>query len=141
MSTLSALRYRRRPSGGVEINVISLIDILFVLLIFFMVSSSFTADTSVDIDRPSSERASSTESSGALIVALTSTGRIVLPHGAVTGDERTAVADALTENRATRVLLVSDRAVPTGRMLEVMDVCSSAGATRVDLAAQTKEHP
>jgi biopolymer transport protein ExbD len=141
MNPLLFLRQRRRPAGGVEINVISLIDILFVLLVFFMVSTSFTADTSVDIERPGSAKAQALETSATLLVALTAAGEVVLPGGGIGGDPVAEIRAALAQHRATRVLLVADRAAATGRMLEVMDACTAAGAERVDLAAQVKEAP
>ncbi len=141
MNPLLFLRHRRRPAGGVEINVISLIDILFVLLVFFMVTTSFTADTSIDIERPGSAQAQAVDTTATLLVALTAVGEVVLPSGGLVGEPVAAIRAALAQNRATRVLLVADRAVPTGRMLEVMDACTAAGAEHVDLAAQVKEAP
>ena len=141
MNPLLFLRQRRRPAGGVEINVISLIDILFVLLVFFMVTTSFTSDTSVDIDRPGSAKAQTTDTTGTLLLALTAAGDVVLPTGRLAGDPVEGIRTALAQNRATHVLVVADRLVPTGRMLEVMDACTAAGAERVDLAAQVKEGP
>jgi biopolymer transport protein ExbD len=141
MNPLLYLRQRRRAPSGVEINVISLIDILFVLLVFFMVTSSFTADTSIDIERPGASRVQASDPSGTLLVALSAAGEVVLGNGAVSGDAVPAIHRALAENRATRVLLVADRLVPTGRMLEIMDACTAAGAEHVDLAAQAREAP
>ena len=140
MNPLLFLRQRRRPAGGVEINVISLIDILFVLLVFFMVTTSFTADSTVDIERPGSAQARPAETGEVLLVALTASGAVVLPGGAH-GDAPGALAAALQRSGAKRVLLVADRQVSTGRMLEVMDACTAAGAERVELAAQAKETP
>ncbi len=140
MNPLLFLRQRRRPAGGVEINVISLIDILFVLLVFFMVTTSFTADSTVDIERPGSAQARPTEANDVLLVALTASGAVLLPGGAH-GDGLGALAAALQRSGAVRVLLVADRQVSTGRMLEVMDACTAAGAQRVDLAAQAREAP
>ena len=141
MNPLLFLRQRRRAATGVEINVISLIDILFVLLVFFMVTTSFTADTSVDIERPGASRVQAADPAGTLLVALSAAGEVVLTGGAVGGDPVPAIRRALAENRATRVLLVADRMVPTGRMLEIMDACTAAGAEKVDLAAQAREAP
>jgi biopolymer transport protein ExbD len=130
------LRTQREGSGGhAELNVIPLIDVVFFLLVFYVISTSFITETAVPLDRPASSRASAVNSSF-VSLAIVKSGAIligsrILDLGAVPD----AIKLALDEAGATRVLVIPDRDVPTGLLLRVMDAAKAGGATAVDVAA------
>jgi len=130
------LRLRRRASHGpIDLNVIPLIDVVFFLLIFYVISTSFVEETAVRLDRPAS--------AGAAPVAGGFTAVAVLPGGLVQVGAQVTEAATLEHTlrpvlagAATRsVLVIPDRSVPTGLLLAVMDACTAAGATSVEVAA------
>lgn len=132
------LRRRRQMHQPVDLNVIPLIDVVFFLLIFYVISTSFVQETAVSIQRPASTQAATT-TSGFVPVAIVKSGAIQVGAQAVDlAQVRDVVAAALTSGNTTKALIIPDREVPTGLLLRVMDACSAAGATQVDVAA-TKE--
>ena len=132
------LRRRRQSHQPIDLNVIPLIDVVFFLLIFYVISTSFIQETSVSIQRPASTQATAT-TSGFVPVAIVKSGAIQVGAQVVDlAQVRDVVAAALTSGNTTKVLVIPDREVPTGLLLRVMDACSAAGATQVDVAA-TKE--
>jgi biopolymer transport protein ExbD len=132
------LRRRRQSHQPIDLNVIPLIDVVFFLLIFYVISTSFIQETSVSIQRPTSTQAAAT-TSGFVPVAIVKSGAIQVGAQVVDlAQVRDVVAAALTAGNTTKALVIPDREVPTGLLLRVMDACSAAGATQVDVAA-TKE--
>lgn len=130
-------RRLRRGSGGqhVELNVIPLIDVVFFLLVFYVISTSFDQVSAVSIDKPSSGRASSVQA-GFVPVAVVKSGAIhVGPLVVDLPQLGEAVRGALARGNSDRVLVIADREVPTGLLLKVMDGCYAGGATSVDVAA------
>lgn len=131
------IRRRSRPSGTghVELNVIPLIDVVFFLLVFYVISTSFDAIEGVSIDRPESTRAAQVQT-GFVPLAIVKSGAILLGSTVV---DLTALPDAvriaLERANATRILVLADREVSTGLLLKVMDACHSGGAGAVDVAA------
>jgi biopolymer transport protein ExbD len=129
-------RHRRRAAHGhVELNVIPLIDVVFFLLVFYVISTSFVQEAAVPIDRPASSRATQVQA-GFVPVAVVKSGAIHV--GPMVVDLRSladAVHAALDHANATRVLVIADREVPTGLLLKVMDACQAGGAQAVDVAA------
>lgn len=130
------IRTRRRATHGpIDLNVIPLIDVVFFLLIFYVISTSFVQETAVRLDRPGSAAAAPV-TGGFTAVA-------VVPGGLVQIGERVtdlagleAALRPVLEGAATRtVLVIPDRSVPTGLLLAVMDGCTAAGATSVEVAA------
>lgn len=121
--------------GHVELNVIPLIDVVFFLLVFYVISTSFVSQTGVSLERPSSTQAQ-TLNAAVVPVAVTRAGLIqVGTRSTDLAGLSALVDDALRSGGATRVLVIADRDVPTGLLLHVMDACSAGGATDVEVAA------
>lgn len=129
------LHRRRQAQQQIDLNVIPLIDVVFFLLIFYVISTSFVQETAVAVQRPGSTQAS-TVSGGFVPVAIVKSGAIqVGPQVVDLAQVQSTVQSALSAGNTTKVLVIPDREVPTGLLLKVMDACSAAGAAQVDVAA------
>lgn len=121
--------------GPVELNVIPLIDVVFFLLVFYVISTSFTPEAAVSVERPSST-STHTVDGEVVSVAVTRAGEIqVGRHGTDLAGLANVVGEALRTSKGTRVLVTADREVTTGMLLHVMDACSAGGATDINVAA------
>ncbi len=133
MLNISAARKGRIKSA--ELNMAPLIDMVFILLIFFLVTTSFVKETGVDINRPTASSAVSKEKAG-ILVAVTADGRVYIDkHEIDVRAVRANVERALAENPESQVLVVADKESLTGTVIMVMDGCRLAGAENVSLAA------
>jgi len=131
------LTRRRRGGAGATIEMAPLIDMVFILLIFYIVSTSFVQDAGVVVNRPRSSSARPV-TSRYLPVAITKLGTVHVAGRTIAPDEDTPIADALKKLGAKRVVIQADREVPTGLLLRVLDTCRAAGAEAVDVAAVAK---
>lgn len=126
---------RRNRSGTRELNIAPLIDMVFILLIFFIVTTSFVKETGIDVNRPTATTAVSREDA-TILVAIDEDNRIFMENQEI--DVRAVRANierALAENPEGAVVVVADRASSTGTAIKVMDGCRRAGAENVSLAA------
>ncbi len=128
------MRYREKKSGPEGIDISPLIDMVFILLIFFMVSTTFVKDMKLDLERPAAS--SST-------VASTKAVRIYIDKGGDTylnGEPirvwviQSRLRDLLKGGTNKSVLVVTDEIVPTNRLVEVVDQARLAGAEDVGVA-------
>ncbi|MEO0459820.1 MAG: biopolymer transporter ExbD [Myxococcota bacterium] len=119
-----------------EPNITPLIDIVFILLIFFVVTTTFTQDLGLDIERP---EASSGQALPSQIV------RVALdPRGALTVDSQPTRSWGLEDALRARldltaekaVLVISDRRVEATLLVGVIDAANRAGASQVSLAVE-----
>lgn len=122
---------RRPAEEKADLNVTPLIDVMMVLLIFFMLTAKFTEETQVDIERPAAS-SGSTPKTSALRVTLDHTGAlwvgdVPVKPWALQG----RVRDFLRQDGDGSVLVVTDRRVPAEKLIEVVDQCRLAGATDV----------
>jgi len=129
----------RMKSKEAEINISPLIDLVFLLLIFFMVTTSFVRETGIDVRRPSASTATLTEN-GNILVAVSDTGTIHFDGRKIDlRSLRSHITRALAENPEGSVVIVADKVSYTGIVIRVMDQCRLAGAKRVSIAASKKE--
>ena len=136
------LRSRLENTGGLEggddteINMAPLIDMIFILLIFFLVTASFVKESGVEIERPEATTTETKEKTG-LMVALTKTGQIFIDHEQVDlRSVRGRVEIFLMENPEGGVMVEADRGSLTGNLIEVVDQCRLAGAEDVAVVAK-----
>ena len=104
-------RFRRRPSERSDLDISPLIDVVFILLIFFMVSTTFIKDTQLDLQRPSAQSGAKANSQ-ALRVVLDQKGQIFVDETPVKPwMVQTRVRQHLRESTESTVLVVADRRV------------------------------
>jgi biopolymer transport protein ExbD len=134
MLNIAAARRNKRTVA--ELNIAPLIDMVFILLIFFLVNTSFVKETGIDVSRPAATTAS-VKSKATILIAVDQSDRIFMEHREI--DVRTVRANverALAENPEGAVVVVADKASSTGTAIMVMDGCRMAGARNVSLAAR-----
>ncbi|MCB2215559.1 ExbD/TolR family protein [Desulfofustis glycolicus] len=131
---------RRANRSTVELNIAPLIDMVFILLIFFIVTTSFVKETGIDISRPTAATAVS-KPKATILVGIDADNRVFFDNREI--DIRTVRANverALAENPEGAVVVVADKGSTTGTTIAVMDGCRQAGADQVSLAAQLPQH-
>lgn len=133
---LSISASRRRNRSMVEINMAPMIDMVFLLLIFFLVTTSFVKETGIEVSRPTAATATVKEKA-TILLGIDAANRIFLDHREIdVRAVRANVERALAENPEGSVVVVADKASATGTAIEVMDGCRMAGAQNVSLAAR-----
>ena len=122
-------------NDDVEINMMPLIDMIFILLIFFLVTASFVRESGVTVNRPEAATAQSKEAIG-LVVGVTEEGKVFIDNQETDLRRvRGLVEVFLTENPDGGVIIDADGACSTARMVAVLDQCRLAGAKDVAVSA------
>ncbi|MEW6076178.1 MAG: biopolymer transporter ExbD [Thermodesulfobacteriota bacterium] len=130
---------RRSQKKGVELNMAPLIDMVFLLLIFFLVTTSFVRETGVDVRRPTAATAAGKEKA-TIMIGVTPDNRIFMDRREIDiRAVRVNVERALTEIPDAGVIIVADRESTTGAVIRIMDACKLAGAENVSIAASVNE--
>ena len=132
-------------SGGMEeeimadINMTPLIDIMLVLLIIFMVTSTVALESGLDIDLPesSSTKASVQDNGKAVIVSLDEAGKLFVQGNPVDVTDLTeSIRDALIQEKTQLVIFEGDTQSTLGKTISVMDQAKEAGASRFAIASE-----
>jgi biopolymer transport protein ExbD len=134
-------RKRRRTAADEEdeVNLTPMLDVVFIMLIFFIVTASFVKESGIDITRPSAATAVRKER-GNILIAITANdqlwmgGRQIDPRSLRANIERLQA-----ENPEGSVVIQADRLSKNGLLVLVMDAARQAGVSSVSLAAEVVE--
>jgi biopolymer transport protein ExbD len=120
------VRKKRRPPF---INIISLIDILVVLLIFYIATTVFKrSEPKINIVVPSSSHATTTQESLPAIIYVTSDSKIYLDDQEISPDQLgTTLKAKIAANPDYKVAMKADTKAPFGAITKVMDAAHTAG--------------
>lgn len=126
-------RRRAQHTALQDINVSPLIDMVFILLIFFIVTTVFVDETGVEITKPKAASARQLEQNS-IQIAITSAGGVIHADReiGVSGVRPTVVR--LSAREPLPVIIQADREVPTHLLVRVLDEAKLAGAPAVSIA-------
>ena len=130
---------RGRRSAVAELNIAPLIDMIFILLIFFLVTTSFVKEAGVEVHRPIASSAVSKEKTN-LVVAVTHEGTIYVEGRSLdVRSVRAYMERFLAETPKGSVVIAADKDSRTGLVIQVLDACRLAGIKNVSVAARKSE--
>ena len=131
---------RRRNRGGSdeesEVNLTPMLDVVFIMLIFFIVTASFVKESGIDVNRPDAQTAEM-KAQGNILIAISSSGQIWIDKRQV--DPRAVRANIerlYAENPQGSVVIQADKESKNGLLVTVMDAARQAGVFNVSIAAQ-----
>ncbi len=132
------MKYRRSLSDSDEltdINISPLIDMVFILLIFFIVTTVFVEETGVEVDKPQAASAVNLEKNS-ILIAITARGEVVYDGANIGVNGVQAIVRRLVQKEKLPVILQVDEAATAGIVVRVIDAAKLAGAKSVNISAE-----
>jgi len=126
-------RFSSSAQAGDEINISPLIDMVFILLIFFIVSTTFVEETGVAVDKPQAASAIDL-SKNSIILAITAQGKVVYGGREIGVAGVRPTVRRLIQKDKMPVIIQSDKTVPTALLVQVIDESKMAGAQEVSIS-------
>ncbi len=118
-----------------EINLSPLIDMVFLLLIFFMVTTVFVQETGVEVQKPKAATAADLDKRS-ILIAVTQEGHIVYGGERIPITRVRGLVSRLLRERDMPVVIIADETSHTGVVVQVIDQCKLGGAKQVSIAAK-----
>jgi biopolymer transport protein ExbD len=132
------MKYRRAITETEEvtdINISPLIDMVFILLIFFIVTTTFVEETGVEVDKPSAASATALDKNS-ILLAVTAKGQVVYGGEEIGVGGVRPLVKRLVEQQPMPVIIQVDRTAEADVLLRVIDESKLGGARNVSLAAR-----
>jgi biopolymer transport protein ExbD len=132
------MKYRRAITDTEEvtdINISPLIDMVFILLIFFIVTTTFVEETGIEVDKPSAASATALDKNS-ILLAVTAKGQVVYGGEEIGVGGVRPLVKRLIEQQPLPVIIQVDRAAEADTVLRVIDESKLGGALNVSLAAR-----
>ena len=131
------LRRERKPA---QVDMAPMLDMVFILLIFFLVTTTFVRESGVEVNRPAALTAEETRQSG-LRLGINAVGHIYVDGHKIDVRSIRAVTERfLAQNPDGSIVIVADQKVTTGLTVKVLDQCRLAGAQRIAVAAEAPQN-
>ncbi|HSV99988.1 MAG TPA: biopolymer transporter ExbD [Sedimentisphaerales bacterium] len=119
---------------GVEVNMSPLIDCVFLLLIFFIVTTVFVEETGVEIQKPQATSAQDMDKHS-IMIALTPDGRIIYDERQISLASVRGIVSRQLREQEVPVIILADGDARTNPLVDLIDECKLAGAKNVSIAA------
>ena len=120
-----------------EINISPLIDVVFILLIFFIVTTTFVEEVGVEVSKPNAISVEQLKKDS-IMIAITSDGRIVYGGRNIGTAGVKSLVDRLLDNGDLPVVILTDKSVSAELLVKVIDEAKLGGATLVNIATRTR---
>ena len=127
---------RKRIREESNLDLTPMLDIVFIMLIFFIVTTSFIKESGIEVNRPNAETAER-DQKGNILVAISENNEIFIDRRKV--DLRAIRPNIIrlkAENPEGSVIIQADKASQTGLLVEAMDQIRLAGVQEISIAAE-----
>lgn len=141
-----ALKFRDRPvTDEVEINLIPFIDVLLVIMIFLVMTTSYSRFTEIQVNLPNADAEVMKERPREVVVGVTADGRYLLDRKPLADRSVQALSLAMSAAAAgtaeVTIVVSADAAAAHQSVINVLDAARRAGLTRLTFAAQGPARP
>lgn len=134
------MNFPRRTLEDPAINLTPLIDVVFLLLIFFMVTTTFTRDTRLSVNLPEADTNSSENLVDQIEVTVSEAGRFSVNGEVLSNSQASTLSEAILQSaqrdRSRPVLLVADAEATHQSVVTAMDAIGRAGFSRLSIATR-----
>ena len=125
--------FQEEDANANEINVSPLIDVVFILLIFFIVTTTFVQETGVDINKPQAISAQELDSQS-ILIAITASGQVIYGGRNLGTTGVRPLIERLLVREDVPVVIQADRSVNADLLVRVIDEAKLGGANSVNIA-------
>jgi len=133
------MELRKGRKKSVLINITSLIDVMFLLLIFFMISTTFLSQPAINLELPEASNADPTRQTP-IVIHIDNVGRVFLNDEPMEipllGE---ALRQRLSETTEKAIVLKADSRVSHGRVVQILDIVKGTGAERLIIATDPED--
>jgi len=134
------MRFRRERDGAPEVNLTPLIDVVFLLLIFFMVSTTFERESEIAIELPEASSEERQEAPRRVEITIDAAGNYYVNGQALVNTQiatlKQALSGAAGDDETPRILLSADRKTPHESVITAMDAARQLGFVRLTFATR-----
>ncbi len=129
---------QRTTQDEAQVDLTSMLDIVFIMLIFFIVTSSFVKESGVEVNRPKATHATEQKQAG-IFVAITASNDIFIDQRQVDIERvQASLEHLISENPSRSLVIQADKLAFNGTVVQVMDAAKGAGIANIALATESR---
>ena len=129
----SRIEQKIEETHKMEVDLTPLLDVVFILLIFFIVTTVFVRETGVDVDKPTAVSTKQLQSS-ILLIAITASRDVVYAGTNIGVKGVRSTLSQVIKNNPKPLVIQADKSVPTELLVKVIDQAKLAGIANISIA-------
>jgi biopolymer transport protein ExbD len=138
------MKFRRRPRNEVSIELTPLIDVVFLLLIFFMVSTTFIRETQLELELPEASGELQQPEEQSIVITIAEDGTYAVNDQALVNSQLATLMRALREqigegDVSRQLIITADANATHQAVVRAMDAAGRLGLTRLSITTQSPE--
>lgn len=136
------MKFRNKTNPEVSVNLTPLIDVVFLLLIFFMVSTTFKNNTQLKIELPYASSEVQDAAKAPIYVTIEANGRYTIQDNEYTKDELTALyakLSTLKQKKDTQLYIMGDKQAPHQALVNLLEISADLGISNIRILAQHQQ--
>lgn len=137
------MKFRRQSQVEDSINLTPLIDVVFLLLIFFMVSTTFTKETHLSVDLPEAEGAAASEVADTIEILINADGSYAINGQNLVNKKSSTLTTALEKTAAGNfelpLIITADAKTPHQSVVTAMDVAGQLGFVKLSITTRNPQ--
>ena len=134
------MQFRRQRTQAVDVNITPLIDVVFLLLIFFMVSTTFTKESHLSLNLPEASGEESTDMPKSIEILIDANGQYVVNERSLVSTQIETIKAALQEvsggDNKMPLTITADAKTPHQAVITAMDAAGQMGFTQLSLTTK-----
>ena len=134
------MKFKRQTKAQLEINLTPLIDVVFLLLIFFMVTTTFTKETRLTVDLPEAQGVAQEQQKEQLEITISADGRFAVNGKALVNSDPATLKSALAQmssgDNSMPLVITADAVTPHQAVVTAMDVAGQLGILHLSITTQ-----
>lgn len=134
------MKFKRQTKAQLEINLTPLIDVVFLLLIFFMVTTTFTKETRLTVDLPEAQGVAQEQQKQQLEVTISADGRFAVNGKALVNSDPATLKSALIQessgDNSMPLVITADAVTPHQAVVTAMDIAGQLGIVHLSITTQ-----
>lgn len=139
------MKFKRQQAEELNVNLTPLIDVVFLLLIFFMVSTTFTKETHLQIDLPQASSDAVVEAPLVVDIAITAVGEFSINGKKLVNAQLETVKRAISKVARNQqnlpIVITADALTPHQAVITAMDAAGQLGFVQMSIATRSDEQP
>ena len=136
------MNFRNKKHKPLDISLTPMIDVVFLLLIFFMVTTTFSRESAIKVMLPQAEGQQSEKQEQAILLTINKSGQYFIDDKPLSDKSLDTLANALTASRNNKnipLIINADAAAPVQSAISVLDVASKEGFSNITFATQKQD--
>ena len=130
-------RYSDKNKDDLDINISPLIDMMFLLLIFFIVTTAFVEEIGIEIQKPKAASSQMLEKKS-IMIGVSKDGRIMYGGKEIGLNGVRGMVSRFIKIQSRPVIIIADREAQNGLVVDVIDECKLAGAKQVSISTEAE---